>query len=59
VVLDDRFMFARGRGCQLEPAETLQELLQKADGNRTCGSRKLMLLSGGRCDEVRKLPGTP
>ena len=34
VVLDDRFMFARNRGCQLEPAETLQELLQKAAGNR-------------------------
>ncbi len=34
VVLDDHFMFARGRGCQLEPAETLHELVQKADGNR-------------------------
>ena len=35
VVLDDHFMFARGRGRQLEPAESLRELVHKADGNRT------------------------
>lgn len=34
VVLDDHFMFARDRACQLEPAETMQELVQRADGDR-------------------------
>lgn len=34
VVLDDRFMFARTRPCDLGPADTLHELVQRADGDR-------------------------
>lgn len=34
VVLDDRFVFARGRSRPLSPAETLREVVASADGDR-------------------------